>query len=220
MEDRKAKAYQAHRELLATEIERAYQERDAARKKYYAEQRELFYVDNPLQITLLTGRLRKVDEVRGGFEQFKRMVPDHMVQEPPPVQVKRPKFYGGQRAYYDGQINMPVHTSARSTVHEMGHWLEEHNPTVQQKATAFLKSRIGTEQPKKLSVITGDRSYKDYEVAVKDKFVNAYMGKVYTSESTEIISMGLEFMYAIPGSFARDDPETFEFVWNTVRGIG
>jgi hypothetical protein len=37
--------------------------------------------------------------------------------------------------------------------------------------------------------------------------------------ATEVVSMGVEYLYADPAKFARDDPEHFRFIVNLLRGI-
>ncbi len=53
----------------------------------------------------------------------------------------------------------------------------------------------------------------------EDKFLDAYMGKRYTSGATEIMSMGLEYLYADPLRLLDGDPAYFDFVVDSLRGI-
>ncbi len=50
------------------------------------------------------------------------------------------------------------------------------------------------------------------------------MGKEYIDRNgnryaTEVLSMGLEFMYNRTAEFARRDPEMFDFIFDLVRGL-
>lgn len=66
---------------------------------------------------------------------------------------------------------------------------------------------------------TGNAAYKD-EMTKVDKFSNPYMGKFYGDPSTgatEILSMGMEMMYANPVALAQKDPEMFDFIYSVVR---
>ena len=59
--------------------------------------------------------------------------------------------------------------------------------------------------------------YKPDEVCKKDHFPSPYCGKIYT-QSTEIISMGLQYMYDSPDTFVKDDPEYFMFMVDVLMG--
>jgi len=59
----------------------------------------------------------------------------------------------------------------------------------------------------------------DSEVTKPDKFKDAYCGKVYTSDTTsEITSMGMQYMYEDAAGFLARDPEYFEFTLHQMRG--
>ena len=50
-----------------------------------------------------------------------------------------------------------------------------------------------TGEPEKLSKLTGDKNYKDSEVAYPDKFIDPYVGKVYGQVPiTEVLTMGFQ----------------------------
>jgi hypothetical protein len=46
------------------------------------------------------------------------------------------------------------------------------------------------------------------------------MGKTYGQDATELISMGLEWMFAKPVEFATKDPEMFDWLYNLVSQPG
>jgi len=73
--------------------------------------------------------------------------------------------------------------------------------------------------PEPLDVLTGNADYKG-EYAYKDRWKELggdhYCGKIDTG-STEILSMGLPRLHRDPARFAREDPEYFSFVVNTLR---
>jgi hypothetical protein len=128
------------------------------------------------------------------------------------------KSKGRGRASYGVQMNFTSGSGPSIFVHEMGHWLEANNPNVLTSALSFLAKRTAGEPAMRLSVITGNRGYRSYEVAKKDKFVNPYMGKIYTQQATEVVSMGLQMFYESPGLLAKQDPGYFTFIFNLVRG--
>jgi len=104
----------------------------------------------------------------------------------------------------------------------MGHAWEHTDPDVALAARAFLQIRTGGQQRRTLrSLLPGD-GYDPDEVAIPDKFMHPYMGKIYRSRvggrPTEIISMGLEEMWKNPHRFATEDPEYFDLMYNLCRG--
>lgn len=109
------------------------------------------------------------------------------------------------RAFYRPYLNPERDTLAmvldgeeRTTIHEMGHWIEDAHPEILAKSTEFLLKRVAGEKVERLSTLTGNAAY-GFEGTRKDKFFNPYVGKVYGSETvpdaTEILSMGLENVF-------------------------
>jgi hypothetical protein len=111
--------------------------------------------------------------------------------------------YKEKRAYADrpkpgqpGMINVGKSLTQEGQVrtfwHEFGHHLEYSNPDYRDAAAEWRKSRASSDTPVKLRKIAKGQGYKDYEEAFPGKFIDPYVGKVYASGSTEVISMGLE----------------------------
>ena len=77
--------------------------------------------------------------------------------------------------------------------HEFGHFVEFNNPKLALASRDFIESRA-TGLIEKLSVITGDKEYRDDEVAYPGNFITPYVGKVYGERGipTEVVSVGLE----------------------------
>lgn len=131
----------------------------------------------------------------------------------------------GRSAYRDATqtVLAKAFIPPRVVVHELGHWLEYRAPGVQKKAFDFYARRTAGEPLQRLRDVTGIKGYKTTEVTRVDKWKNSYTGKWYTDYSgkqraTEIVSMGMEDMYADPVQFAKDDPEYFDFMYNLLRG--
>ena len=106
-------------------------------------------------------------------------------------------------------------------VHELGHHLEASNPAIHQAAMAFLNERRQKDKHYKMEKLTKLRpqcAYRDDEVAFKDKFIDPYIGKDYRGTATEVISMGLQYMYSDPVKLATEDPDYFRFLYRTLRG--
>ena len=110
-----------------------------------------------------------------------------------------------------------------TAVHEMAHWVENSSPHVHKRCVEFLEYRCAGETPEKLSDLTGNKRFKPYEVARKDKFFNPYCGKDYIDKNgkriaTEILSMGIQQILDKPLQFLQEDPEYFAFVTLLLRG--
>lgn len=129
---------------------------------------------------------------------------------------------GGKRANYgmDGTVHLDKYSGKSTYAHEMGHYLEDKDPWVHQKALEFYERRTKGEQASAL----GDR-YAGHEVARRDKFIDPYVGKDYGVYSngkryaTEVISMGLQHYYTDPVGFAKADPEHFDLIYTALRGV-
>ena len=156
-----------------------------------------------------------------------------------PVQVK---LIEGRRAFANpGEINVrersvtlenyegPDKPSARDEanvkviVHELGHTFEFSDWRVLEAAERFLKRRAAADPRglQNLSEIEEGRGYALWEEAWADKFVESYMGKFYGErQGSEIVSMGLEYLWSDPMKLYRLDPEYFAFMVDLLRGVG
>jgi hypothetical protein len=97
--------------------------------------------------------------------------------------------------------------------HEMGHFLERSDPKYMSKATEFVKSNA-TGPKEQLSKLTGDSRYAPTEYAYPGKFLNPYVGKLYLSGATEVVSVGLEH-FSSPLNLAKlykADPVHFKVI--------
>lgn len=112
------------------------------------------------------------------------------------------------------------YTAGRVIVHELGHTLEFDDPRVLQSALDFLDRRTKGDRLRKLNAIQPNRRYKADEYAKEDKFIEPYMGKVYSGRgATELVSMGVEYLYAEPWTLAERDPDFFDWITSLLRGI-
>ena len=136
------------------------------------------------------------------------------------------QYNKGNRAYYtdrDRTIHVNKDTSLSTYVHEMMHDLEYAHPDISTKTKAFLVERGGGIAPRKLRDITGNSAYESYEVAYEDAWIkrggSAYMGKLYPSNATELVTMGMERIIADPRDFAVKDPDYFKLMLEIIRNI-
>jgi hypothetical protein len=183
---------------------------------------EVVFVDKPAKIDIrdiqnwsASPPTGKWTEWVDGAHDFERMVGTGTVDNRSAFLHYAP----GVRAYYDnGHIFLDDVDGKTVVVHEMGHWLEDWDAAVRRKATDFLNARTAGEQAELLVQITGNNAYRPNEVSKRDKFLDAYAGKIYSDGSTEIVSMGVQWMYVDPEWFARKDPAYFDFIWKLLRG--
>jgi len=180
---------------------------------------DVLAVGNPAQFEANMSRVKAERKKiwKEGVEAFRRLVGTGTLDS---LTVKV-RAGGKGRSYYsvgEGQINMTTSAGVRAVVHELGHWLEDTDPAVLEKALAFYDRRTDGEDPAWL----GDH-YRRSERARRDQFLNSYMGKVYSSKgkryATELVSMGLEMFFDDPAKLAQEDPDYFDFIYELVRGL-
>lgn len=101
-----------------------------------------------------------------------------------------------------------------STVfHEMGHAIETLNPLANAMVAAWVKKRTENKPVQSLRELTGIKAFRSDEVAIKDDFIDAYVGKVYPPRrgilDNEALAMGLERLSdpATAGMLALKDPD-------------
>lgn len=107
-------------------------------------------------------------------------------------------IYDNERAHFKqstantrNQINVGQ-GGAREFLHELGHFLEHEQPITLQRAIRFRDSRKLQDELLDLSSYGAKLSG---EQAIKDKFLTAYMGKVYPeNRASEITSSALEYL--------------------------
>lgn len=121
---------------------------------------------------------------------------------------------------WEGNIYVTTSYGPETYAHEIGHAIDHHNSEIHQRNLAFLNKRA-TESGgklKSLKSMTG-KNLRDDEMAWEDKFKDPYTGKDYKGKASEILSTGLEQLYRDPAQFMQDDPEFFDHVVDTLRGV-
>ena len=109
-------------------------------------------------------------------------------------------------------ISLSPNDRVKTIIHEFGHVIEMDDKEIKRRARAFLRERTKGEKAAWL----GDQ-YGKREMTKKNKFIHKYMGKQYRG-ATEIVSMGMEYMYSDPYTLARRDPEYFDFMVSILWG--
>lgn len=184
------------------------------------------------------------EKVQIAFDYFRLIVGDHPDLKGLQIGMRYFENQPNQRAFFKEGNNSPSYVELSGVdvvpevvTHELGHWLESVSLQSRIRVGKFLKRRAGKELPKRLSQLTGDPRFEDHEIAVKDKFITPYIGKYYSRYShaaasswklgtlpdwevmyaSEVISMGVQYMYENPARFAQEDPDMFDFIFDTLR---
>jgi HK97 family phage portal protein len=121
--------------------------------------------------------------------------------------------------YRGGVILLPRNVEPVQVLHELGHVLEHRRPHLAARAKAFWRQRTASDAERDLAEATGNRLYRG-ERFKPDRFIDPYMGKVYHGNATEIISVGLEYLWTQPLRLVSKDPGYFDFVYGLLRPEG
>lgn len=102
-------------------------------------------------------------------------------------------------------INLGQHFNKRVLFHEMAHHVEA-DPVALAAARGFLEAKRESSRLYTMRELTGNKAYGPKEVAFKDGWFDAYIGKDYIHNgqpyATEVFSMGLE-SFSEPEMLAR-----------------
>ncbi|WP_426752914.1 eCIS core domain-containing protein [Myxococcus sp. Y35] len=141
---------------------------------------------------------------------------------------KGPRPEDNRAEYYHAArfINVGDQPSSTKMHHELSHRIEHIDPEISSASKSFVEARarrfVQPGQPietKSLRDLTGIESYESYEFAYEGGFIDPYVGKVYNSPATEVVTMGLE-RFNSPTKMAqlyRQDPEHFFYVLGVVQ---
>ncbi len=178
-------------------------------------------VDDPSEITIRFNSSAAPDiaaRVNKAKDEFNKLFSKDILWDRYKIDIEFLK--SNERAFASpaqAEISITRDQEERVIIHEMAHVLEVRGGLLD-KVLAFYDRRTAGDKLKKMSDITGNKAYRANEVARRDKFLSAYMGKDYGRSNTEIVSMGLEYMYAEPARLAKEDPDYFDFIYELVRG--
>lgn len=198
------------------------------------EQRKLLFADKPseheISVQSSVNRL-PMKTVRDGLEQFKNLIPKDLLStrligiDSTFNDVLNYRAMGATRSWFNPNDNIvylrdTVPTSV--VIHELVHWLEDKNSSLNKLAVQFLDRRTQGESEVNLNTLFPNQGYGANETAKLDKFDIPYMGKSYTkndgSRTTEILTMGIEGIWKDPRSFIYKDPDYFEFIMKDILG--
>lgn len=101
----------------------------------------------------------------------------------------------------------------RVYIHEIAHLMAK-TPRALDASKAWFARRIDGYELEEIYKGSGEMGYRD-------DFFTHYVGKVYDNDGlvgTEVVSMGMEAMYADPVDFYQKDPDHFTFIYALMRG--
>ena len=179
--------------------------------------RSLLYVDRPLQMKV-RGNAGLVTSER--IEEVFRLIPDSVAANNKDLQIVRDtgSRSGGRAFMANGNIHMTAQGKGPQVfAHELGHILEYHDESMLKRSLDFVERRTRGESYQPLRDVT-EKTYDSDEKTKPDQFINPYIGKDYGGRASEVLSMGLEYLYTNPAKLAREDPDMFDFIYNTLRG--
>jgi hypothetical protein len=130
-----------------------------------------------------------------------------------------------------GHVMLTAKSPNSVIVHEMGHWMEHAVPEATKRISQFLKRRSKAELLSPLNALEVTNQFDDAELGVADEFIVPYIGKYYARGmfpagfrpdwnriyASEVLSMGLQYMYENPVKFAQQDPEMFDLIFDILR---
>jgi len=110
-------------------------------------------------------------------------------------------------------INLGTRFNKTVLFHELAHFLEN-DPIAKAASNGFLVKRRESSQAHSLRSLTGNKGYDAREVAYKDSFMDAYVGKIYRDGVTEVFSMGVQYLSNPKDAaiFAAKDPQMFAMI--------
>jgi hypothetical protein len=122
----------------------------------------------------------------------------------------------------EGSVVLTKNARVVTTIHELGHFLDNHKKGVREKALAFLEYRTNKEESIDMGSIAdflqGEQGKKDHFDRYFDNQISAYyVGKTYEQGDNEIVSMGLQALYEDPVKFCTVDPEYAQFIIGVLR---
>lgn len=128
-----------------------------------------------------------------------------------------------KRGYYSSFLNtLKISGSSESmqietAIHELMHRLEHTHKSFVKHETVFYEHRTAGEELQQLTKVTGIKHGK-HEVTRVDNFVDPYMGKWYDGNAYELLSMGVQYLYARPQELLKDE-EMVEWVLGALANI-
>jgi hypothetical protein len=108
----------------------------------------------------------------------------------------------------------------RVVYHEVGHHIEFASQEIYEAAVAVRTALATSTTTQSMNTLMKSSGFREDEIGVPGRFLDAYAGKVYPSEAaaTEMMALGVEWYLTDPIRFAREAPEHFKFTWDVMHG--
>jgi hypothetical protein len=131
----------------------------------------------------------------------------------------------GGRAFFStdpldkaGRIYLTGTEVTVTSIHEMGHAIELGNDAIGDQARKYLKRRTAGEKAQSLAKAVPGGGHAPSEMFKEGGFIDPYWGRIYPGGETEIVSMGVETLFMNPRKLMNEDPESFKWLVNLLRG--
>lgn len=215
-----AKADSNELERLARKKSQIEKDMDAARLESGREWVETILPKENAEITLKIGKhvsQQGWDEAEKAIKFLKRAVGKSFGKVSASIEKINDSESTGGRAYAkDGNMYLRGNESAWVVVHEFGHILDhQDNNAIGSLGKAFAIQEI---KKRGEAVSHLGSGYEPHEYAGQDGFIDKYCGKTYGHESSEVLSMGLQYLYKDPIKFYRESPEHFKYTMAAIHG--
>ncbi len=172
------------------------------------------------RVTIDDKALAQLAEKKISPDDLRAWVNDFYHQTGLPIPAQIPFKFMDDRPQYlnrEGAVNVGTYFSKRLCLHELAHRVDHEHPEISAANKSWVEGRCrmageDPERPMKLSEVSSQ--YGEGEIALKDHFVNAYVGKVYPGAPTEVLTIGFEH-FADPKHMKQlyqQDPEHFFMV--------
>lgn len=160
----------------------------------------------------------KRDQLRADMAEFYRLTGGRLPAIKIENQSRRRANASAGHGHSESVIRVGTGFDKRVLFHEMAHHLEA-DPSLYGVAQAFLVKRREGPETYKLRALTKNTRYESDEVAYKDSWMDAYVGKVYQHQATEVMSMGMERFSSDTalGYAASLDPEMYALMIGAMK---
>lgn len=159
----------------------------------------------------------KVEQVRKDMAEFYRLTGGRLSQATISTKGDR----RAQARIQQGVVYLDSGFNKTTLWHEMAHLLEKH-PRINAMANEFLNRRTKRQsggEVRTLRSLTGNKGYRENEVAWPDDFIDPYVGKAYRSGITEVLSIGMQHFVSAGEAISlyEQDPEMFRLMVGVMR---
>lgn len=110
-------------------------------------------------------------------------------------------LYNGKEIILDGKTDR---RNRLTGIHENMHYIEDNVSMIEKIDSEFFFRRTDGYPVETLNDLYSTDKFDDDEIAIADKFIEPYIGKIYATDGYEILSMGYEMMFSEPEKLLKD----------------